>query len=85
MITFIDDNKAKWGVEPICAELPIAPSTYYAFKKRSASARATRDDELKPRIMRVFTSGKLRGLRSRKIWTQITRELLKVARCTVER
>jgi putative transposase len=84
MITFIDDNKARWGVEPICTQLPIAPSTYYDFKKRSASARATRDEELKPKIMRVFRENyEVYG--ADKIWAQMNREQVKVARCTVER
>lgn len=84
MITFIDDNKSKWGVEPICVQLLIAPSTYYAFKKRSVSARVTRDEELKPKIMRVFEQNyEVYG--ADKIWAQMNREKLKVARCTVER
>jgi len=84
MIAFIDDNKARWGVEPICAQLPIAPSTFYAFKKRSASARATRDEELKRSIMRVFKQNyEVYG--ADKIWAQMNRENDKVARCTVER
>jgi putative transposase len=84
MITFIDDNKARWGVEPICAQLPIAPSTYYAFKKRPASARATRDEELKPKIMRVYEQNyEVYG--ADKIWAQMNRDQVKVARCTVER
>jgi putative transposase len=77
MITFIDDNKARWGVEPICTQLPIAPSTYYDFKKRSASARATRDEELKPKIMRVFRENyEVYG--ADKIWAQMNREQVKV-------
>lgn len=84
MITFIDDNKAKWGVAPICAQLPIAPSTYYAYKKRPASARSTRDEDLKPKIMRVFKQNyEVYG--ADKIWAQMNREQVKVARCTVER
>jgi len=50
MITFIDDNRHRWGVEPICRVLPIAPSTYYAFKKRPPSDRTLRDEYLKTEI-----------------------------------
>lgn len=84
MITFIDDNKAKWGVEPICAQLPIAPSTYYAFKKRPASARSTRDEELKPKIMQVFRDN-YQVYGADKIWAEMNRKNEKIARCTVER
>ena len=54
MIAFIDEHKIKWGVEPICRVLPIAPSTYYAFKKRPPSQRALRDEYLKVQIERVW-------------------------------
>jgi len=50
MIVFIDDNRHRWGVEPICRVLPIAPSTYYAFKKRPPSGRTLRDEYLKTEI-----------------------------------
>lgn len=54
MITFIDDNRQRWGVEPICRVLPIAPSTYYAFRKRPPSDRTLRDEYLKSEIERVW-------------------------------
>jgi putative transposase len=61
MIAFIDANRERrtdgglrWGVEPICAVLPIAPQTYHAAKSRPPSARAVRDEELKPQIVRVY-------------------------------
>jgi putative transposase len=50
MIAFIDSHKDRYGVEPICDALPIAPSTYYDAITRPPSARAVRDAELKPRI-----------------------------------
>ncbi len=53
MIIFIDDNKPRWGVEPICRVLPIAPSTYYAAKKRPPSERTLRDEYLKVHFRRV--------------------------------
>jgi putative transposase len=43
IVAFIDDNRAEFGVEPICTTLRVAPSTYYATKKRTPSARALRD------------------------------------------
>lgn len=65
---FIDDHRDRFGVEPICRVLtehavPIAPSGYYAFKKRPASARAVADAELIGQIERVFWDRKLgRGI-----------------------
>jgi len=50
MIAFIDAFKERFGVEPICEQLPIAPSTYYATKSRSPSAKVKRDGTLKPEI-----------------------------------
>jgi len=44
MIEFIDEHKMRWGVEPICRVLPIAPSTYYAARRRSPAPRALRDE-----------------------------------------
>lgn len=64
--------------------LPIAPSTYYAAKARPLSARAVRDDELKTHIRRVFEANR-RVYGARKIWRQLRRERIEVARCTVER
>jgi putative transposase len=84
MITYIDDHKEVYGVEPICAVLPIAPSTYYAAKTRPASSRSLRDAELKGHIVRVFETN--RGVYgARKIWRALRREGIEVARCTVER
>jgi putative transposase len=53
MTAYIDENKERFGVEPICAHLPIAPSTYYEARRKPASARAIRDEELKMKIARV--------------------------------
>ena len=92
VIAFIDDHRARFGVEPICRVLtehgvPIAPSGYYAFKTRPASARATADAELVVQIERVFWDRKLgRGISGvRKVWRLLRREGIVVARCTVER
>ena len=58
MTTFVDENRADYGVEPICAELPIAPSVYYEHKRRErepgrCSARSRRDAALCTEIRRV--------------------------------
>jgi putative transposase len=89
---FIDENRSRFGVEPICRvltehEVKIAPSTYYAAKTRAPSARALRDAELIEKIEAVFwdrTKG--RGISGvRKIWRLLRRDGVAVARCTVER
>ena len=98
MITFIDDHRDWFGVEPICRVLSehgcqIAPSTYYASKTRPASARAVRDAGLLVEIGRVFGDRNLgRGLAgARKVWHLLRRDATitdrfgSVARCTVER
>jgi transposase InsO family protein len=90
MIAFIDGHKEReteglrWGVEPICAELPIAPQTYYAYKSRPASVRSLRDEYLKGEIRRVSDEN-YRVYGAEKIWWQLNREGIAVARCTVER
>jgi putative transposase len=74
-------------VEPACAVLEIAPSTYYAAKKREENppARDARDEKLKIEIMRVWKE-KGRGVYgARKVWHELKREGTEVARCTVER
>jgi putative transposase len=89
MIAFIDDHRAVYGVEPICKVLPIAPSTYYDQAAKRAdpgklSARAQQDIALKPQIARVFAENfEVYGVR--KVWRQLAREGVAVARCTVER
>ena len=92
VVQFIDDHRARFGVEPICRVLTehgvkIAPSGYYAFKTRPASARSVSDAELIVQIERVFWDrDRGRGVSgARKIWRLLRREGLTVARCTVER
>ena len=86
---FISDHKARFGVEPICRVLtehgvPIAPSTYYDAIARGPSARQVRDEQLKAAITRVH--GENYGVYgARKVWLQLNREGVAVARCTVER
>jgi putative transposase len=84
MIAYIDANRDRFGVEPICRVLPIAPSTYHAAKRRPPSARALRDEELKAEIARVHAEN-FGVYGARKVWRQLHREGITVARCTVER
>jgi putative transposase len=84
MIAFIDANRDRFGVEPICQLLPIAPSTYSHAKRRPPSARALRDEELKAEIARVHRDN-FGVYGARKVWRQLDREGSCVARCTVER
>jgi putative transposase len=89
MIAFIDTERAVYGVEPICAQLPIAPSTYYALKAQARdpatrSARAQRDAALKDEIRRVW-KGNFEVYGVEKVWRQLRREEVAVARCTVAR
>lgn len=89
MVAFIDRHREDYGVEPICAQLPIAPSTYYAQKAQERDpslrpARAQRDAALVPEIQRVWDST-TRRYGSKKVWQELRREGRAVARCTVER
>jgi len=84
MIAYINQNKDRFGVEPICRVLPIAPSTYYHATGRPASARALRDAESKVEIGRVYAEH-FGVYGARKVWRQLHREGIAVARCTVER
>src|SRR3569833_422474 len=89
MIAFIDEHRAVHGVEPICGVLPIAPSTYHAHAARRADpgklpARARRDVTLKTEIRRVYEEN-FRVYGVRKVWRQLLREGIAVARCTVAR
>jgi putative transposase len=89
MIAFIDAHRAVHGVEPICRVLPIAPSTYHAHVARRAdpakgSAWVRRDARLRVEIRRVFDENYgVYGVR--KVWRQLGRVGIAVARCTVER
>jgi transposase InsO family protein len=89
MVAFIDAHRETYGVEPMCAVLPIAPSTYCLRKAQQAdpeqrSARARHDDELRDDIHRVWTEHQ-EVYGPRKVWRQLRREGIDVARCTVER
>jgi putative transposase len=89
MISFIDEHRGVFGVEPICRLLPIAPSTYYEnVAKRldvdRLSIRARSDIGLKIEIRRVFEQN-FRVYGVRKVWRQLKREGFDVARCSVAR
>jgi len=89
MIDFIDQNRDEYGVESICRTLPIAPSTYHAHDARRrhpsrAPPRVVRDLALKPEIQRVYDDN-FRVYGARKVWLQMKREGIEVARCTIER
>lgn len=83
-MTFIAEHKERWGVEPICRVLQIAPASYYAATTRPPSARKRRDATLKEAIQRVWREHfGVYGVD--KVWAQLKREGTRVARCTVER
>jgi putative transposase len=84
VIAFIDAHRERFGVEPICAALQFAPRTYRAAKARPPSARAMRDAELKPEITRVHREN-FGVYGADKVWAQLNREGVEVARCTIER
>ena len=89
MVSFINEYRSKYGVEPICKELPIAPSTYYEQKSRETDparipAREKSDRSHEIDIRRVWDENfQVYGVR--KVWRQLKREQFKIARCTVER
>lgn len=84
MIAYIDAHRERFGVEPICRVLQFAPSTYWSAKRRPASARSRRDEELRVEIARVHREN-FGVYGAPKIWAQLNREGIAVARCTVER
>jgi transposase InsO family protein len=86
---FIDEHRARIGVEPICRALQVAPSAYrrHAARQRDPAllpARAQRDANLMPQVQRVYDAN-LRVYGADKVWRQLLREGVVVARCTVER
>ena len=89
MIAFIDVHREVYGVEPISRVLPIAPSTYHTHVAQRVeptrrSARARRDDVLRPEVRRVFKEN-FRVYGVCKVWRQLRREGFDIARCTVAR
>jgi transposase InsO family protein len=89
MGAFIEAHQGVYGVEPICAQVPIAPSTYYAWRAQTRdparrSTRAQRDAALRVEIQRVWDEN-FRVYGAEKVWRQLGREAIVAARCTVER
>jgi transposase InsO family protein len=89
MRAFVDAHRETFGVEPICQVLQIAPSGYrrHAAQQRDPAlrcARARRDESLMPQIERVWQVN-LQAYGADKVWRQMNREGVEVARCTVER
>ena len=89
MVSFLDAHRDEYGVEPICKQLPIAPSTYYECKAREwdperMPARFKRDQVLCVEIRRIWDENfQVYGIC--KVWRQLKREGVQAARCTVER
>jgi putative transposase len=89
MVEFIDQQKDQYGVEPICRQIQIAPSSYYEQKARERDPdrlpeRIKRDKALERDIQRVWEENfKVYG--AHKVWRQLIREDIRTARCTVER
>ncbi|EFL6450498.1 IS3 family transposase [Escherichia coli] len=89
LMPLLDKLREQYGVGPLCSELHIAPSTYYHCQQQrhhpdKRSARAQRDDWLKKEIQRVYDENhQVYGVR--KVWRQLLREGIRVARCTVAR
>jgi putative transposase len=81
---FIDEHRDRFGVEPICTMLQVAPSTYYAAKRRPPSARALSDAALKPELSRVHEDN-FGVYGARKLWRQLLREGIRVGRDRVAR
>jgi putative transposase len=89
MVRFIDQHRDQYGVEPICSVLPIAPSTYFLRKGQQQdptqrSARAQRDDALRATIQRVCDANQ-QVYGPKKVWKELHRQGIRVARCTVAR
>jgi|SRR5688572_3621161 len=89
MMAFIDQHKDEYGVESMCSVLPIAPSTYYEHARRKREperrpVREKRDERLRFEIGRVYEDNQL-VYGAKKVWRQLRREDVRVARCTVAR
>jgi putative transposase len=84
MTRYIDQHRDRFGVEPICRSLQVAPSSYYAARSRQPSARASSDAELGPKVLKVFNDN-YRVYGARKLWRQLQREGVVVGRDRVAR
>ena len=89
MVQLIDEHREQYGVEPMCAVLPMAPSTYFRHKTLQAhpeqrSVRVRHDEALRAAIQRIWDAN-YQVYGPRKVWKALRREGCRVARCTVER
>lgn len=84
MTRYIETDRGRFGVEPICRVLDFNPSTYWTRRVRPPSDRELRDEWLMSEIDRVYEENR-RVYGARKVWRQLNREGISVARCTVER
>src|SRR5665647_2627046 len=84
MTGFIAAHRGRFGVEPICRVMELNPSTYWAARSRPPSQRSLRDEQLKPEIRRVHKEN-YGVYGAHKVWKQLHREGIRVARCTVAR
>ena len=80
----MDAHRDRFGVEPICRVLQVAPSSYYAAKGRQPCQRRLRDEAVKTAVARVHVAN-YGVYGARKVWRQLHRDGVGVARCTVER
>jgi len=85
----MEAHRGEFGVEPMCRVLQIAPSTWYEHARRRKEpgrlpARARRDAEIAVHIRRVHEEN-FGVYGARKVWRQLLRDGVQVARCTVER
>ena len=83
-MAFIDAHRGRFGVEPTCMALQVAPSTYYAAKTRPPSARRRRDEALKGEVMRVWREAFDGVYGAEKVWAQLNREGTRVGLPRVE-
>ena len=84
MTRFVESHRERFGVEPICRVMRTAPSTYYAARRRPLSTRRVRDEAMKVKLAHVHAEH-FGVYGARKLWRQLRREGVPVARCTVER
>src|SRR5665647_81868 len=84
MTGFIAAHRGRFGVEPLCRVMELNPSTYWAARSRPPSERSLRDEFLKPEIRRVHKEN-YGVYGAHKLWKQLHREGIRVARCTVAR
>ncbi|MCC6472959.1 MAG: IS3 family transposase, partial [Burkholderiales bacterium] len=83
-MTFIQAHRSRWGVEPICRVLQVAPSSSYAAIRRPPSARTQRDADLAVAIRQVWDQER-QVYGADKVWNHLNQDGVRVARCTVER